>query len=93
MIAKLVYFSGSVQGVGFRYTATSIARKFDVTGYVANLSDGQVEMLVEGTAQEVNDFIDQVREEMNSYISRVEIKDTPTTGPPKADQQFSIRYY
>ena len=42
----LVIFSGRVQGVGFRYTSNQIAWRFDVTGWVKNLPDGSVQMVV-----------------------------------------------
>src|SRR5271157_2991968 len=48
-----VYYSGRVQGVGFRYTASSIARQFAVTGYGKNLPDGRVELVVEGRTEEI----------------------------------------
>ncbi len=57
MPARLqVYFSGHVQGVGFRYTVARLALGFDVTGWVKNLSDGRVEMLVEGERGELEAF-------------------------------------
>jgi acylphosphatase len=57
MPARLqVYFSGHVQGVGFRYTVQRLALGFDVTGWVKNLSDGRVEMLVEGERGELEAF-------------------------------------
>src|SRR5262249_24196810 len=43
-----VHYSGHVQGVGFRYAARSIAGKYAVTGFVQNLSDGRVRLVVEG---------------------------------------------
>ena len=43
-----MYFSGHVQGVGFRYTTRSVASRFAVTGYVRNLPDGRVELVAEG---------------------------------------------
>src|SRR5688572_25537300 len=46
MAAKQVFYSGRVQGVGFRYTAKQLAAGFDVTGWVRNLPDGRVELLV-----------------------------------------------
>ena len=36
-----VYFSGHVQGVGFRYTVRTLSLEFDVTGWVKNLGDGE----------------------------------------------------
>ena len=43
-----VYYSGHVQGVGFRYSAKQLSLEFDVTGWVKNLPDGRVEMVIEG---------------------------------------------
>ena len=45
---RRVVFSGRVQGVGFRFTCQSLARGFDVAGYVRNLADGRVELVAEG---------------------------------------------
>ena len=43
-VRKHFYFSGWVQGVGFRFKATYLARKYGLTGWVRNLFDGRVEM-------------------------------------------------
>ena len=43
-IRKHFYFSGRVQGVGFRFQACRIARSLGLTGYVQNVWDGWVEM-------------------------------------------------
>ena len=51
-----VYFSGRVQGVGFRYTVRMLSLEFDVTGWVKNLQDGRVEMLAEGERSELEAF-------------------------------------
>ncbi|MGD0898009.1 MAG: acylphosphatase [Thermoguttaceae bacterium] len=67
-----VLFSGDVQGVGFRYTARSIARGFDVTGFVRNLSDGRVQVVVEGTQAELRAFLGALRQEMRHHISSEE---------------------
>jgi acylphosphatase len=57
-----VFYSGKVQGVGFRYTVKSVARGFEVVGWVRNLSDGRVEMVVEGTKDELEAFRQGVQE-------------------------------
>ncbi|HYG76852.1 MAG TPA: acylphosphatase [Planctomycetota bacterium] len=67
-----VYFSGHVQGVGFRYTTASNAERFAVSGWVRNLSDGRVEMVAEGTMEELERFLGGVGDEMSGYISAVE---------------------
>lgn len=45
-----------MQGVGFRYTVRTVATGFDVAGTVRNLSDGRVELLAEGTREELESF-------------------------------------
>jgi acylphosphatase len=52
----VVYYSGRVQGVGFRYTAKSVAAGFEVTGTVRNLLDGRVEVVAEGPREELEGF-------------------------------------
>ena len=51
-----VFYSGSVQGVGFRYTAKSVAAGFEIAGIVRNLSDGRVELIAEGSRNELEQF-------------------------------------
>lgn len=75
--AKHVIFRGRVQGVGFRYTAHRIARGYAVTGYVRNLPDGTVEMLVQGPAGDVGACIQDIRESYPDHIRKADITDTP----------------
>jgi len=51
-----IYYSGRVQGVGFRYTVKALATGFEVTGTIRNLSDGRVELVAEGTKEELEAF-------------------------------------
>jgi acylphosphatase len=69
---ETVYFSGHVQGVGFRYSVLQVAREFEVTGYVSNLGDGRVQLEAEGSAGQVEAFVRAVHEKMDGYIRRVE---------------------
>lgn len=57
-----VFFSGHVQGVGFRYTAKTVACGFEISGVVRNLSDGRVELTAEGDRAELEAFRDAVRD-------------------------------
>ena len=75
-----VYYTGHVQGVGFRYTAHSIARSHDVTGYVRNLPDGRVELVAEGDRHEIDAFLEAIRDRLANHI-RDERRDIgPATG-------------
>ena len=51
-----VLYSGRVQGVGFRYTAKTIAAGFEITGTIRNLADGRVELAAEGSQAELEAF-------------------------------------
>jgi acylphosphatase len=65
---RTVYFSGHVQGVGFRYSTHSIARGFAVKGFVRNLPNGQVELVAEGEPAELNGFLAEINDQMGTYI-------------------------
>lgn len=75
-----IHYSGNVQGVGFRYTTRSIARGYAVTGFVKNLRDGRVQVVVEGAPDEVQAFLDHIRAEMGYHISRADEQPGPATG-------------
>ena len=83
-----VYFTGRVQGVGFRYHALHVAREYDVSGWVQNLSDGRVLLEVEGAAGQVRDFIAAVQERMTGFIRKTEQSEAHR---PAQFQGFGIR--
>ena len=89
VVAKLVTFEGSVQGVGFRYTANSLAWRFNVTGYVMNMPNGSVEIHAEGPVDEVDCFIDAVKTEMAEYIQEVKTQPVPAAAQYR---RFSVRF-
>jgi acylphosphatase len=64
---RLIY-TGRVQGVGFRYTTASIARRHPVAGYVRNLRDGSVELVVEGPSSAVRTMLDEIAEAFRGNI-------------------------
>jgi acylphosphatase len=80
MQRRIYHFSGRVQGVGFRFTAHAIARNFEVTGYVQNLSDGRVRLVVEGEADEIDRFFEAVKEQMGGYVRGVTRETATATG-------------
>jgi acylphosphatase len=71
MISLQVFYEGSVQGVGFRWSMRHIAKGFDVTGWVRNLLDGRVELQVNGEEKEVRAFLDAVAQsELRAHIRK-----------------------
>jgi acylphosphatase len=83
MKAVLVHYTGRVQGVGFRTTAVMIARDYPVTGWVKNLPDDRVEMLVEGSGADVGRFLKAIREHWKGDIEKEESEDRKPTGTLK----------
>lgn len=69
---EIIFFTGHVQGVGFRYSARQVAKEFEVTGFVSNLADGRVQLEAEGARSEIDAFVSAVEEKMHGYIRKVE---------------------
>jgi acylphosphatase len=68
-MAKQVFYSGDVQGVGFRATAVSVARRHPaIRGWVRNLPNGRVELFADGPAGAVEAFLADLREQMADHI-------------------------
>lgn len=85
-----VLFSGRVQGVGFRYTTCRMAESFQVTGFVRNLMRGDVEVVAEGTEQELIDFLGEIRDShLGRYITRERLLWSTATG---TYEKFRISY-
>lgn len=72
IIRRHYYVSGRVQGVGFRYRAYYTAQNLGLTGYVVNLSDGRVELEVQGEESLVRDFLGRVEEGSFIHIDGIE---------------------
>jgi acylphosphatase len=82
-------YSGRVQGVGFRYTARNLALGFDIAGYVKNLPDGRVEIVVEGDPSQVTGFLSALDERMEPFVCKCTQQPEPPTGE---FHQFQIDY-
>ena len=79
---RRVYYSGRVQGVGFRFTAHRVSRGFDVAGSVRNLPDGRVELIAEGEPAEVDAFLQAIRDALDHHIRDVDVEQCPPSSPP-----------
>ena len=80
MICHRIHFFGNVQGVGFRYTTCSVARGFEVTGFVCNCPEGSVDLVVEGESGEIERFLESLCDRMSGHIEREEIDTEPASG-------------
>lgn len=76
-----IFYSGLVQGVGFRYTASDIAANLGVVGWVKNLSDGRVEIIAEGEEKALKEFLDKISKSfLSRYIKYVDLSWEKPTG-------------
>jgi len=84
-----VYYSGRVQGVGFRFTAEDIACDLGVAGWVRNLGDGRVKLVAEAEEDILKEFLERINQYFSHYIQDVEIDWQPATGEFK---DFGINF-
>ncbi len=89
MVRSHVFFSGTVQGVGFRYTTQKFARELKVSGWVKNLSDGRVEMMAEGSRERLDDLIHKLDEQFERKIAS---KDIDWLDAPSQFTDFEVIY-
>ncbi len=75
-----VYFSGRVQGVGFRYTCVQQSRHHEVTGWVKNLENRSVEMIVEGKSSELEAYVQSVCASTHGSVADTQISHSTATG-------------
>ena len=75
MIKRLV-ISGKVQGVGFRYWLQNMAIEKNIFGWVKNKISGEVEALIVGNEQEVEDLIRLCKQgSPSSKVDQVEVNE------------------
>lgn len=76
--SQLVRLGGRVQGVGFRETCVSHARALGLTGWVRNRSDGSVEVLLQGSPNQLAHMCDWLRTGVpGARVDALEVKDVP----------------
>lgn len=85
-----VRFEGRVQGVGFRFATRELACSFPVTGYVQNLMEGDVQVVVEGREADVDAFLGALRA---SFACRYVVRERLSVAPPTGEfTGFEIRH-
>ena len=76
-----IYYSGSVQGIGFRFTAERVALSLSLCGWVKNLFDGRVEVVLEGEEADLADFLNKMKNgPMKRYIRSADVAWQEATG-------------
>lgn len=88
MTTQRIVFTGKVQGVGFRYTTRSFARRLPLAGFVRNLPDGTVELVAQGSDDSINELIGQLQRHFGEKI--VDIRREHRAGPEEF-AAFEIR--
>jgi len=75
-----LYYSGKVQGIGFRYAVQDIASGLKICGWVKNLIDGRVEVLAQAEEDTLGGFLEQVNRNFSRYIEEVNVEWQPASG-------------
>ena len=84
-----VYYTGRVQGVGFRFTAQDLAKEKSVFGWAKNLRDGRVEIRAEAEEKVLKDFLESIKQYFSHYIQDIEAEWFEAT---EEFDDFSIRF-
>ena len=81
---------GRVQGVGFRYFTRSRAQHYNLTGWVRNLPDGNVEFEAQGPGDRVDAFLEEIKKgPALSFISDIRTHELPAE---EREEGFVIKF-
>ena len=84
-----VIYSGDVIGIGFRLTANEIAHNLELTGWVRNLPDGRVELVIQGEASAIKKMLSQLT---SIFQDRIEETKIIWQKPSTELSKFEIKY-
>ena len=87
----LIIFKGQVQGVGFRYTASVIAKKYNLSGYAQNLYTGDVKVEIQGKKENIDSFINEILKSQNRWII-IEDYSIKKIDIVENEKNFGVRY-
>jgi len=77
---RTIVFSGRVQGVGFRITVVQFAEGLALAGTVRNLDEGDVELVVEGSARDIDELVQRLGEHFGAFIRNIQQRVSPASG-------------
>ncbi len=89
MVRKHYIFTGRVQGVGFRYRSAWLARGSGLTGWVRNLSDGRVEMEIQGDEAVIEGVLARLKGDSHIRIDQIDSKDLPLV---EKERKFQTKF-
>ena len=79
-----------VQGVGFRYKSSYVARSLGITGWVRNNADASVEMEAQGTEEQIYRLLKMLNKDSYIRIDKIETDKLPVEN---AERSFRIIGY
>lgn len=85
-------FSGSVQGVGFRWTNQELARDRNLTGWVRNLPDGTVDMEIQGAAKLIAAHLERLHAYYRRFGSRIWLESFDELPRVEGENDFEVRF-
>jgi acylphosphatase len=85
-----VYYSGRVQGVGFRFSVEAIAVELGLAGWIKNLPDGKVELVCEGKEEDLHKLLAKIDGQFSRFIQQKNINWMPATGEFST---FEIKFF
>ncbi len=88
VVRRRMVFHGQVQGVGFRWQASNLARQRNLTGWVRNCDDGTVEMEVQGPSADLDALLADIRHMRYVRVDRVDVSDISTV----PEREFRVTY-
>ncbi|PLR79523.1 acylphosphatase [Bacillus canaveralius] len=90
MLQYHLIVNGRVHGVGFRYFTQMKANAYHITGWVRNLPDDQVEILAEGSEDDLVLFANSIKE--GNPFSRVTSIEKTESSHLQGFKSFTIKY-
>ncbi len=79
---------GKVQGVGYRDFVTRSAKEYGMTGWIRNKVDGTVELIAQGTPDDLKEFVEALNE--GSVLAKVDSIAVDWRTPVKQFEDFSV---
>ncbi len=87
-----LWFSGRVQGVGFRYTSAQVAKDFEISGWVKNLADKRVQMEIQGEVSVLGDYLSQLEQAIQQGPGKITNQEQVLGQIDSTLSGFEIRY-